>query len=225
MALDPTLNTAMQGQSLRWFTAFQIALPLTDTYAAYNINLIDGAGTVTFPVNTVSTTFTGTDPVFGSIYNFSQVSASVASESPHVTIALLPPSEVAIGQLNQPKYQGARTKIWIGLVDVTTGAVIGVPKLIFAGFLDVAKTTANQNQQVIELDIASGFERMFAANEGDRLTSVFHNTIHPGETGFDLNNDALTDPMWGAEGTTGVSAMSYDWAKQFFPGKFAANIK
>jgi hypothetical protein len=225
MALDSTLNTAMQGQSLRWFTAIQIALPATDSYTAYNINLIDGIGVVTFPVNTVSTTFTGTDAVFGSLYNYSQISASVASEAPHVTITLMPPNETAIGQLNQPTYQGARTKIWIGLINVATGALDGAPKMVFAGMLDVAKTTVNQNQQLIELDIASGFERMFAANEGDRLTSVYHNTTYPGETGFDLNSDALTDPMWGAEGTTGVTPKNYDWAKGFFPDKFAANLK
>jgi len=199
MALHTALDAAIQGQSLRVFTAVQIALPQTPTYPAYNINLIDGAGSITFAVGAVSTTFTGDDPTFGTIGTISAVSEAIATEAPRVTVTLLPPSEVAVGQLNQPQYQGAPVKIWFGLVSELDGAVIGVPELLFSGRLDTAKTTAQANVRMVELDVASVFERLFIASEGDRLTLRWQQTVHPGETGLALNNSALNDPMWGAE--------------------------
>lgn len=199
MALDATLDTGLQSQAIRVFTAVQIALPAAGPYPAYTVNLIDGAGFVSFFVNGVSTTFTGEDPTFGVLGTISAVSEAIATEAPRVTITLLPPTSAAVGQLNQPLYQGAPIKLWFGLVNETTGAVIGVPELLFSGRLDTAKTTAQTNSRIVELDVASVFERMFVAQEGDRLTDRWHQTIHPGETGLRLNNDALQDPMWGAE--------------------------
>jgi hypothetical protein len=209
MALNSTLDTAIQGQAIRVFTAVQIALPLTPSFAAYTINLIDGAGVVTFtPTGGVSTTFTGEDPTFGVLGTISGINEAIASEAPHLSITMLPPSEVAVGQLNQPLYQGAPVKVWFGLVNEVTGAVIGVPELLFSGRLDTAKTTSQQNSRMVELDVASVFERLFVASEGDRLTDRWHQNIRPGETGLSLNNDALTDPMWGAETASGAITVS-----------------
>lgn len=199
MALDASLDTALQGQVVRVFTAVQIALPASGAYPAYTANLIEGAGYVTFPVNGVSTTFTGEDSLFGTLGTISAVSEAVATEAPRVTITLVPPTAAAVGQLNQPLYQGAPVKIWFGAVNEATGAVVGVPELVFSGRLDTAKTTAQPNARIVELDVASVFERMFIAQEGDRLTDRWHQSIHPGEGGLRLNSDALIDPMWGAQ--------------------------
>lgn len=199
MTLDASLDTGLQSQAIRVFTAVQIALPASGIYPAYTVNLIDGAGFVTFFVNGVSTTFTGDDSLFGTLGSISGVSEAVATEAPRVTITLFPPTSAAVGQLNQPLYQGAPVRIWFGLVNEGTGAVIGVPELLFSGRLDTAKTTAQANARMVELDVSSVFERMFVAQEGDRLTDRWHQSIHPGEGGLRLNNDALQDPMWGAE--------------------------
>lgn len=207
MALNITLDAAIQAQAIRVFTAVQIALPLTGSYAAYNINLIDGAGSVTFVAAGVSTTFTGEDPTFGTLGTISGVNESIATEAPHLSITLLPPTATAVGQLNQPLYQGAPVKIWFGLVNELDGSVIGVPELLFSGQLDTAKTTAQTHTRMVELDVSSVFERMFLASEGDRLTDRWHQTIRPGETGLSLNNAALVDPMWGAE-TAKTSSIS-----------------
>lgn len=199
MALDATLETGLQSQAIRVFTAVQIALPASGPYPAYTVNLIDGAGAVTFFVSGVSTTFAGEDSIFGTLASISAVSEAVATEAPRVTVTLLPPTAAAVGQLNQPLYQGAPIKIWFGLVNEATGAVVGLPELLFSGRLDTAKTTAQANVRTVELDVSSVFERMFIAQEGDRLTDRWHQSIHPGEGGLRLNNDALQDPMWGAE--------------------------
>lgn len=206
MALNTALDTGLKEQAIRVFTAVQMALPAAGPYPAYTLNLIDGAGFVTFFVNGVSTTFSGEDSLFGVLGTISAISEAVATEAPRVTITVFPPTSDAVGQLNQPLYQGAPVKIWFGLVNETTGAVIGQPELLFSGRLDTAKTTAQPNARVVELDVASVFERLFVAQEGDRLTDRWLQSIYPGATGLRLNNDALQDPMWGAE--TQSSAVS-----------------
>ena len=199
MALESTLLTALSAHAVRAFIAVQIALPAITGAAAYNINLIDGAGTVTFPAEGIATTFTGSDETFGTLKTVSTIVEAVATEAPSLSLSLLAPT---IGQISDPKYQGAPVRIWVGAVNEMTGAVIGSPERVYSGWLDTATTTQGFNVQETTLSVGSAWERLFIASEGARLTPVWHRTNFPGEGGLDNAVEAKGNIMWGVEGTS-----------------------
>lgn len=192
--MDATLLNATNAAFLRVFLAVRIELN-----SGPAINLIDGSGVVSFPVNGTPTTFTGYDPTFGTLASANSVAERVADEAPHFSLTILPPSTSALGTLNDPLQQGSKVYAWWGLVNDDSGAVIGTPELLWNGRLDTVK--ANISDHVMTADIAtvSAFDRLFAAEEGQRLNGEWHRSIWPGETGLDYVYDAQTDIMWGAE--------------------------
>lgn len=211
MALDTTLNAALSADAVRAFLAVRIELPATPSFAAYTINLIDGSGVVTFPVNGNAVTFTGEDPTFGTLGTASSVSEAVATEAPSMSITLLPPTSTATGQLNQPQYQGARVYVWFGGLNETTGLVIGSPELLYSGRLDTVKTTSAMNTRAVEINLASVFDRLFTASEGSRLSKRWHRANFPAEGGLDHNIEGLANVPWGVEANT--PAISVNTAK------------
>lgn len=219
MALESNLNTALSANFIRAFTAVQIALPAISNAVAYNINLIDGSGTVTFPVSGVPTTFTGKDTNFGALDTLGTISESVATEAPSITISLLSPT---IGQISDPRYQGATVRIWVGAVDDNTGVVIGSPELLYHGWLDTAVTTHNMNIQKTTLNVASVWERLFIGSEGFRLNAAWHRSLFPGEGGLDNAVEAKGQIPWGIEGAT-PAASNYNASVRAILNKLAPN--
>ncbi|HEY0011553.1 MAG TPA: hypothetical protein VGB79_01725 [Allosphingosinicella sp.] len=188
------MNAALAAPSLRAFTAVRIEL------STGPINLIDGSGFVTFAVAGVSTVFDGSDPTFGALAGVSSAEERVATTAPRLRVSLMPPTATAVGALSDPENQNALVYVWWGVVNDTTGTVIGSPELLWLGRLDTVTTRTDENMRVCEIDTISAFDRLFAAEEGARLTGTWHKAIWPGETGLDFNIAATHDPFWGAEG-------------------------
>ncbi|TXI01182.1 MAG: hypothetical protein E6Q76_17460 [Rhizobium sp.] len=221
MALESTLLTALSGNAVRAFLAVQIALPAIANAVAYNINLLDGAGSVTFVADGVSTTFTGSDANFGTLKAVGTISEAVATEAPSASIALLAPT---IGQISDPKYQGAPVRVWVGAVNEQTGAVVGSPEKIYAGWLDTATTTQGFNVQETTLAVGSAWERLFVASEGARLNSTWHRTNFPGEGGLDNAVEAKGNIMWGVDGASSATA-NYNGSVRTILNKLFPNLE
>lgn len=219
MALEANLNVALSGQYVRAFTAVQISLPAVGANPAYNINLIDGSGSVTFPIDGVNTTFTGKDSNFGALDNLGSIAESVATEAPSITLTLLSPT---IGQISDPRYQGAPVRIWIGAVDDSTGNVIGTPERRYKGWLDTAVTTHGMNSQKTTLNVASVWDRLFIGSEGFRLNAEWHRKLFPGEGGLDNAVEASGQIPWGVEGAV-ASSVNYNASVRAILNKLAPN--
>jgi len=194
--MDGTLSTALGGSFIRVFTAVRIEI------GEDPICLVSGSGQVTFPVNGTAVTFTSKDAVFGTLNAVSSINESIATSAPRLQVSLLPPSNSAVGALSAPLAQGSRVYVWIGIVSEATGLVVGTPELVWSGRLETAKTTVVDTGRVVELDVASAFDRLFITSEAARLNRAWHQSIWAGETGLDFNVDSLVDPMWGAEAAT-----------------------
>ncbi len=192
--MDSVLLSASTAAHLRAFVAVRIEL-----LSGPVINLIDGSGVVTFPVNGSSVTFTGYDNTFGSLGAANSVAERVADEAPRFSCTLMPPSEQALGTLNDPLQQGSKVYAWWGLYNDDTGTVIGVPELLWNGRLDTVKASISANAMTAEIDTTSAFDRLFTAEEGQRLNGEWHRSIWPNETGLDYTYDATTDVYWGTE--------------------------
>jgi hypothetical protein len=192
--MDSTLLSAVTQSHLRTFVAIRMELRSGTT-----INLIDGSGVVTLPVNGSNVVFTGYDATFGTIASANTIAERMADEAPRFTFTMMPPSEAAMGTLADPLQQGSPVYAWWGLVNDQTGAVIGTPELLWNGRFDSAKVNFDANAMAVEIDSISAFDRLFAAEEGQRLNGVWHQSIWPGETGLDYVYDAQQDVNWGME--------------------------
>jgi hypothetical protein len=210
--MDGALVTASTASVLRQFIAVRVELN-----SGSEINLIDGRGVVTFPVDGSNVTFTGSDPIYGSLATASSIEERVADQAPRFTFTIYPPNETALGSLMQPSQQGSRVRVWWGLVSEDTGAVIGT-EAIWSGRFDTCKANAGPNQLGAEIDTVSAFDRMFVAEEGARLNGVWHKSIWPNETGLDYVYNAQQSIYWGSEapakpavssGTSGGASGNY----------------
>lgn len=191
--MDGALVSASTASVLRQFIAVRIELN-----SGTIINLIDGRGFVTFPVDGTPVTFKGSDPIYGSLATASSIEERVADQAPRFSFTLFPPNETALGSLMQPTQQGSRVRVWWGLVNEDTGVVIGT-EVIWTGRYDTCKANAGPNQLGAEIDTVSAFDRMFVAEEGARLNGVWHKSIWPGETGLDYVYNAQQSIYWGSE--------------------------
>lgn len=205
--MDAVLLHGLSSPSIRTFQAVRIDLQST----GQPIRLLDGSSTVSFAADGVTMTFSGRDPVFGTLGGIDTIAEQIASEAPSVSISLLPVSATAIGELSRPENQGSRVRVWFGAVDDITGVVLGT-ELLWSGRLDTVVTHIQANQQSCELVTVSGFDRLFATNEGEALNKEWHQAIWPGETGLDFNVDSTVEIYWGGEAgkpaTTPVPASS-----------------
>ncbi|MFC3079518.1 hypothetical protein ACFODL_15570 [Phenylobacterium terrae] len=212
MALDPTLLTAVQQQTVRGFVALRIELPAIPDAPAHTIRLIDGSGVVTFNAET----FTGEDPVFGTWQTVSSITEEVSQSAPALTVTLLPSQDGSTGLIMSPLYQGAPVRMWVGAINEIDGSVIGAPELLWAGVLDVGVINTDHGVRTVELQMSSVFERMMQGREGIRLSDAWHQSIWPNERGLALMTSSTDRPVWGkdapARNTTGVSGGGATWS-------------
>lgn len=202
--MDTALQNAVSAPFLRQFLAVRVVLN-----SGSIINLIDGSGYVSFPIDGQTVTFTGVDPTFGTLASATSVSEQIVEESPQFTFSILPPDELALGTLNDPLQQGSRVSVYWGLVNEDTGMVIGSPELMWLGRLDTVKTNVGPNALTAEIATVSAFDRLFTVEEGQRLNGEWHRSIWPGETGLDYVYDATTDIYWGVEAPSKPAVSSY----------------
>lgn len=190
MALDATFKAGLQVDAPTIFHCVELLLP-----SAVTIRLLDASGAVTFS----SKTFTGIDATYGALGSIESITDGVGDEAPSVIVKMLPPSNSAAVALAAAANQGSDVNVWMGAVNVSTGAVIGAPELIFAGQIDVPSLVVGQNTLRVEIACVSAFERFFEGDEGLEMTNASHQSIWSGETGFDMVTDTERQLPWGAD--------------------------
>lgn len=187
MALDASLNTALQGAAPLVCLLLKIELP------GHDILLIDGAGEVVYD----SETYLGSDDVYGVLDSIETLSEQIGTEAPMVRLTFLPASVNALADLTNPANQGAPVHIWFGAVDPATGLLIGEPELMFLGELDTADVDVSASRTVISFNVASAWERLFDFNEGQRLNNAFIQANYPGALGSSFVIAIQRDLPWG----------------------------
>jgi len=172
MTISAEMVAAASEPAYVGFTAVRMTL------AAATICLLDGSGVVTFD----GSTFVGEDPVYGSLAGVEEVTDGGEDEASRARIRLNPKDLTALTTLAGAGNQGSLVEIWEGFVDLSTGLAVETPDLAFEGFYDQpAWSFANM---ALEIDCGSVFELFFENEEGARLTDSFHQSICPGELGF-----------------------------------------
>lgn len=187
MALDPTMNTALQAAAPLAFCALEMALP------DHDIRALDGSGVVSFN----GLLFTGSDDTYGTLNGIETITESVATEAPKVRFSFLPKSMIALASLVNPVVQGSEVTFWFGVVNPATGLVMGVPEVLFVGELDEAEVSTTQSSQTITFDVASAWERLFDANEGARMNDAYQQSLYAGDLAFQYITGVQENIYWG----------------------------
>lgn len=151
-------------------------------------------------------TYTSVDPTFGTIASLAALTEGVGEEIPALELSLNPAASSAPADLSQPGFQRAAVRLWIGEYDVGAGTLVGDPDLLFYGQIDQSVLRVGRSVRDLAMTIVSTLERLFMRNEGNSLSSAFHKSVWPGETGHD-NATGLTVPVaWGVESSRGSSS-------------------
>ena len=146
-----------------------------------------------------SETFTSDDSDFGTIGALESFTEGVGDEIPGGRLTFLPKSTAAVADLSAPGMQGSRMRFWVAEINEATGAIIGTPDLQADVQTDRTVVKIGKSTRSLEMDFVSTAERLFVRNEGNTLSSGFHKSIWPGETGEDLATGLGVSVAWGVE--------------------------
>lgn len=187
--LTPAMADALGARSVLMFCAVEIALP------SYNLRLLSGPGQVTFG----GRTFVGRDETYGVLGGVEEIADSDDGEAPEITITILPPTMTSAALLASPSAQFSDVTVWVGAMDLATGAVIPDPLVVFAGQVDVPTLTGDESSRALQYSVTSVFELLFEVDEGANLNNAFHQSVWPGELGFEYVSEVQRQLPWGAE--------------------------
>ena len=151
--------------SLFMFVAVEIAL------SSGFLRLLDGAGQVSF----AGRTFVGLDPDFGVLAILEPITDGFGDTAPGLRIGINPPTSSAAAILGGEDMQGRGVLLWIGTLNVGTGAVVADPVLVFVGEVDQGVLSVSLGARSMALDCVSIWERLFDDAQGvrhERLSSV-----------------------------------------------------
>lgn len=188
--LTPRLDAELRTDTPLVFGAIAIDLP------GYQVNLLDGAGFLTFG----GRTFVGQDDTFGVIAGVEDLSDGTGDNAPAFSLSLIPSSDAAAATLAGPAMQGAPVLVWVGAIDAISGQPIPDPYLIFAGELDVPALKTDADGRTLDYEITSVFERLFEDDESARLSPGHHRSIFADEAGVDFVTGVDQPVYWGVAG-------------------------
>ncbi len=198
---DPTLQAELEKESPFLFGAVRIAFP------DYTLRVLDGSG----ELDIGGETYVGLDPVFGVLDTIGVHEETIGEEAPELTIGFLPPDAAAAADLASGLMQGSQVQIMLGAFDPATNSVVGTPEQIFLGEIDVPTLELSKGQRSVSYTVVSVFERLFEVNEGERASDGWHQSIWPGELGFEYVTGTVKNLYWGAKRPVGQTIGSTDW--------------
>ena len=154
-----------------------------------------GAGEVPWGVKT----FTGSDPIFGSLVAAGTLKDGVGDDAPDWDLTFVPPSDVAAATLASATAQGGEVNGWLAIVDRDTGTIIPDPIQLFAGELDVPRLRAGKGTRTVEWRCSSALEPFHDQEIGARLSDAWHRLVWPGEEGLANMTGIERTSYWGVE--------------------------
>jgi len=184
--MTPQMQAALAQRQLIMAGLIRITLP------DYTLRLCDGA-LATWGAEV----FLGRDDRYGAIGAIDVISETVGDQMPGMRLSLLPPSTTAAIDLATADDQGAPVRVYLAVIDAATGAVIPDPELLYAGEVDVSELELDRGSRTLNMTIASVWQRLLEPNEGAALSDAFHQSIWPGELGFENMTGTVIKKLWG----------------------------
>lgn len=190
---DPILESALSQPIFGMFIA--VRLDLTNAALGRIVRLLDGAAEIEIS----GELYSGIDADFGTIDTVETISDGSNEEAPELVLSLLPNNATTAATLADFTMQGCEVRVYVGAYDLTTGLIIGSPELKFLGQIDVPTLTLEKGIRRIELSIVSVFERLFENDDAVRASDGYHQSVWPGELGFQYMTGTDKNLYWGAK--------------------------
>lgn len=155
-------------------------------------------------------TYRSSDPVFGVIAALEAFEEGAGDSLPAGTIVFHPPAVSGAVQLSRPGFQGSSVRMGIAEVNEATGLPIKVDWLVDWQSDRTVLRRSRSEPRALEMLCLSRAVRLLNGNDGNVLSSGFHQRQYPGERGFDNALGMGTQVAWGAPSpprgvTAGVS--------------------
>lgn len=165
-------------------------------------------------------TYYAKDDIFGVISSVDGLSEGIGDEVPAMRIGFKPPGTSEPADLSKPGYQNSQVIARIAEYDVESGEITQILSTEFIGILDQTTVTRGRNVYNLDCTVVADGERLFQRNIGNSLSSAFHKSVWPGETGED-NATGLSIPVaWGIEAPPTYSNVNYGYT-----GPFSNNVR
>ncbi|MEW4468999.1 hypothetical protein AB1K62_14325 [Parasphingorhabdus sp. JC815] len=155
--------------------------------------------------------YTPEDPYLGSLSSIESVVEGTGQQMPVLDVSFSPPGNVAINTLSAGAIQQSRVRLYVAEYDTDTGLVVGTPELRFIGFVDQPQVNIAYRQISVTISAVPDLEALFMKDRGNGLSSAFHKSLYPGETGHD-NATGLKIPVaWGTEAPRAAYSGGSSW--------------
>lgn len=188
-----TLSTDLAAPVITLVSFLKIELPGRD------VRLCDG-GFIYFD----GEKYDAIDDDLGTAVASAGFASGAGDQMPSGMIAFLPASTAAAADLSAPAMQFSRVRLWCGPVGAD-GKTVAAAQLLFDGLIDTTELVAERGTRTLEIGVISRGQRLLSRNRGNTCTPRFHQSIWPGEKGFD--NAGFTGQVaWGAEAATASGA-------------------
>ncbi|MED5546133.1 MAG: hypothetical protein VYD90_12860 [Pseudomonadota bacterium] len=190
--LSPALDAELANDRVTLFTAIKL------TVGEDTIRLLDGS----MDLEIAGEAFGGEDPVYGVWESVDAFEDGTGDEAPGLMFTLGPADDGAALALSSPDMQGEAVQLYFGVMNETTGAVIGDPLLLFDGEVDMPKHEFGKEMLQVSLECVGGMERLFFEDEGIKLAPTFHQQVWPDEDGFNHVTGIQDNIYWGTNKPT-----------------------
>lgn len=144
-----------------------------------------------------ATLYDGSHADFGGVGLVDEIEEGIADELPAWSVTFHPPSDAAAVTVANPAFQGARILCHLAEINPSTGLVVGVPDLCFDGIIDVPTLRTGKNVRAVNFSVVGRTDKLFLLREGNTLSSAFHESVWPGEKGFENATGVQLAVAWG----------------------------
>lgn len=125
-----------------------------------------------------------------------------------LSFTIRPPTVAAGASLIAEEVQNSVVRIWRGLWNASSGKVIADPVRVRTGFIDVPTLTIDKSGALVDYAVASAEERWFDQDDAIGLNDAFHQSLRPGERGFEYAVAASEPVYWGSKTPLSAGAQS-----------------
>lgn len=147
-------------------------------------------------------TYRSSDPVWGSIASVDAIAEGLGDELPSTGFSVFPAKETPVATLDSDGLQGSRIKVWIAEFDAPSGEITSA-ELYYDGRIDRSVLEIGKGLRKVDFEVGTMIERLLLRNSGNSLSSAWHKSVWPGETGHD-NATGLKNPLaWGVASPPG----------------------
>ena len=143
--------------------------------------------------------YSSRDAVFGTIAGVDAIEDAVGDAAPGGGFTLFPDPEAGLINVFVPDLQNSRVRIWLGELDNDGVSVIHATQLVDQ-LVDTVDLQLVLGSRSLDFTTIGRAEKLFLRSEGNVCSTAFHQSVWPGEKGFDNCTDLEGQVAWGIEG-------------------------